>query len=122
MNIPDTQDTGTFDIGKILNNDILDFIFKTVFPITRIQNYLESDFAQTQDLDITEQLENGIRYFDLRLALNENDYEVWKFFTKSISMLTFFYLFIYLFIYLLFDYFEFLISFQMHTSSRAEVL
>ena len=70
-----TIQTGTFDIGKILNNDILDFIFKTVFPITRIQNYIESDFVQIQDLDITEQLENRIRYFDLRLALKENDYE-----------------------------------------------
>ncbi|ORX52900.1 PLC-like phosphodiesterase, partial [Piromyces finnis] len=50
INILGTHDTGTYDIGIL------------------------GGLLQTQSLDITEQLEHGIRYFDIRLALkNEKD-------------------------------------------------
>jgi len=71
INLPGTHDTGTFDIGQLSNNKILEyFVEKSV--LAPLSDYIGGLF-QTQSLDITEQLEHGIRYFDIRLALHEND-------------------------------------------------
>ncbi|ORX49594.1 PLC-like phosphodiesterase [Piromyces finnis] len=63
INIPGTHDSGTLNIGNY-RNDIFDFPIDAVI----------SEFGQTQDLDIREQLEHGIRYLDIRITIkNKND-------------------------------------------------
>jgi len=69
INIPGTHDTGIYDIGKVWkssteNNKIIDgSFFASVKSLT----------AQTQDLNIKDQLKNGIRYLDIRLHLDAKD-------------------------------------------------
>jgi len=69
INIPGTHDTGIYDIGKVWkssteNNKIIDgSFFASVKSLT----------AQTQDLNIKDQLKNGIRYLDIRLHLDDKD-------------------------------------------------
>ncbi|ORY12472.1 PLC-like phosphodiesterase [Neocallimastix californiae] len=64
-----THDTGIYDIGKVWkssteNNKIIDgSFFASVKSLT----------AQTQDLNIKDQLKNGIRYLDIRLHLDAKD-------------------------------------------------
>jgi len=70
INIPGTHDSGTFDIAKLYNDDFLEFVIRRQ-GITSVYETVISDLAQTQDLDITEQLEKGIRYLDVRLANND---------------------------------------------------
>jgi len=67
INIPGTHDTGTYSIGEN---------FRLNYPeYSALTSYLPPIFkeltGQTQDLNITEQLESGIRYFDIRLGLND---------------------------------------------------
>ena len=50
INIPGTHDSGTYNVA-----------------------ILKSEWAQTQNLNIKEQLELGIRYLDIRLALDDDD-------------------------------------------------
>jgi len=69
INIPGTHDTGTYDIGKVWkssteNNKIIDGSFLAS---------VKSLTAQTQDLNIKDQLKNGIRYLDIRLHLDDKD-------------------------------------------------
>jgi len=67
INIPGSHDSGTFDVGKLSNDAFLNVVYKGL-TIPYIASTGLSEFAQTQDLDITEQLEKGIRYLDVRLS------------------------------------------------------
>lgn len=69
INIPGTHDSGTYDIGQLTNNKVAN----KIFSITGLglPSSILSGLGQTQDMDITEQLESGIRYLDIRLANNE---------------------------------------------------
>ncbi|KAG4084154.1 PLC-like phosphodiesterase [Neocallimastix lanati (nom. inval.)] len=70
INIPGTHDSGTYDIGKTTNHKALEFYLSPLFwGINKIQ----SIFAQTQNLNIEDQLLNGIRYLDVRLGLDEKN-------------------------------------------------
>ena len=71
INIPGSHDSGTFDVGKLSNDAFLNVVFKGL-TIPYIVSTGLSEFAQTQDLDITEQLEKGIRYLDVRLSSDNN--------------------------------------------------
>ena len=67
ITIPGTHDSGTYDIGQLTNFNIFNKIFRN------IETSVLSGAGQTQDLDITEQLNSGIRYFDIRIANNKNN-------------------------------------------------
>ena len=69
INIPGTHDSGTYDIGKLMNNDVADTVFK-LFTFTWITTSQIAEFSKTQKLDITEQLEHGVRYLDIRMMIN----------------------------------------------------
>ncbi|ORX49953.1 PLC-like phosphodiesterase, partial [Piromyces finnis] len=72
LNIPGTHDSGTYDIGQLSNNKVLESLVERsiLAPYSQVLGGL----TQTQELDITEQLEHGIRYFDIRLTIsNKND-------------------------------------------------
>jgi len=64
INIPGTHDSGTHEIGTLW----------TVASSLRLPLYepLEYFTAQTQIMDIEEQLESGIRYFDIRMDIHKN--------------------------------------------------
>ena len=68
INIPGTHDSGTYDIGKLFNNNIVDGLFQQLLIVPWVFMSHISEYAKTQDMDITEQLESGIRYLDVRLA------------------------------------------------------
>jgi len=72
LNIPGTHDSGTYDIGKLMNNDIADKVFK-LLTFTWITTSQIAEFSKTQKLDITEQLEHGIRYLDIRMMINDKN-------------------------------------------------
>ncbi|ORX64261.1 PLC-like phosphodiesterase [Anaeromyces robustus] len=66
INLPGTHDTGTYNITKVKKNtNILSQLLDFYIGLPKAL------LTQTQDLDITEQLKNGIRYFDIRLDLNK---------------------------------------------------
>eukprot|EP00833_Pecoramyces_ruminatium_P010667 jgi/Orpsp1_1/1184699/evm.model.c7180000090632.1 len=69
INIPGTHDSGTYDIGQLSNSKIWNKVMSrsglnAVFSA-------KSEFGRTQDLDIKEQLEHGIRYLDIRLSTTD---------------------------------------------------
>ena len=72
LNIPGTHDSGTYDIGKLMNNDIADKVFK-LLTFTWMTTSQIAEFTKTQKLDITEQLEHGIRYLDIRMMINDKN-------------------------------------------------
>lgn len=68
INIPGTHDSGTFNLGSLTNNKITDYLLPGGIPLGQL-----SEYSQTQNLDIREQLDRGIRFFDIRLALINNE-------------------------------------------------
>jgi len=64
--IPGTHDSGTYNVGtlSVINNKYA----KYLNPLGLVTAQL-SEFAQTQSMNIIEQLNNGIRYLDVRLGL-----------------------------------------------------
>jgi len=64
INIPGTHDSGTYDVGLSWQK------FRGVF----IAPSLAKAFGKTQDLNILEQLESGIRYLDIRLDIENKKY------------------------------------------------
>ncbi|KAG4106313.1 PLC-like phosphodiesterase [Neocallimastix lanati (nom. inval.)] len=64
INIPGTHDTGTYNIDHYIYNSNFPFL-TTVLP-----DNIKDLTGKTQDLNIEEQLESGIRYLDIRLGLN----------------------------------------------------
>eukprot|EP00833_Pecoramyces_ruminatium_P004142 jgi/Orpsp1_1/1178174/evm.model.c7180000064326.1 len=71
INIPGTHDSGTYDIGQFSNSKILNKIASRS-GLNAI-NAAKSEFGRTQDLDIKEQLEHGIRYLDIRISTTDNE-------------------------------------------------
>ncbi|ORX46612.1 PLC-like phosphodiesterase [Piromyces finnis] len=71
INIPGTHDTGTYNIVKIWYKD--SSVSVSNLAVVIVEASLKTYTAQTQDLSITEQLENGIRYLDIRLALDSEN-------------------------------------------------
>ncbi|KAL6628059.1 PLC-like phosphodiesterase [Neocallimastix sp. 'constans'] len=70
INIPGTQDSGTFDIARITTNRFVDYFISLGYAL---YGTILSDFAETQNLDIREQLDHGIRYLDLRMTSDNYD-------------------------------------------------
>jgi len=60
INIPGTHDSGTYDIGQLSNNKIANKIIS--MSGLNLVNGIKSNLGRTQDLNIKEQLEHGIRY------------------------------------------------------------
>jgi len=88
INIPGTHDSGTYDIGKswdlddnftdsvligMMNGIDLGVSIGTGLILPIIGNAFYYHTGQTQDLNISDQLKNGIRYFDIRLHLNNEE-------------------------------------------------
>ena len=71
INIPGTHDSGTFDISVLTTNGFLEEVAKRS-PAALTVSEIMQDLGQTQDLDISEQLNSGIRYLDVRLATNND--------------------------------------------------
>jgi len=71
INIPGTHDSGTYDITKLYNNKLISGVLSVL--VSSIKDLS----GQTQDLSITEQLKSGIRYLDIRLALNEDNKDLY---------------------------------------------
>ena len=65
INIPGTHDSGTYDIAKVWKNT--NYFSRLISGFTSL---FKEPTARTQSLSISEQLINGIRYFDIRLDLN----------------------------------------------------
>jgi len=79
INIPGTHDSGTYDIGMLGGTASLRYGYSAANFILQTIKLIESSVrqiaGQTQDLSIKEQLESGIRYFDVRLDINnDNNY------------------------------------------------
>lgn len=76
--IPGTHDSGTYDINSssVATPDAPSFVYGDIYSsgFDAVLNKINSDylslgtgFSHVQDMNFTDQLENGARYFDLRL-------------------------------------------------------
>ncbi|KAL6632374.1 hypothetical protein LY90DRAFT_518012 [Neocallimastix californiae] len=74
INIPGTHDSGTYAIGKLLNSNIGSVILRSLSISSWGINSRIIEYSKTQDMDITEQLNNGIRYFDIRLSTTDEPF------------------------------------------------
>jgi hypothetical protein len=84
LSLPGTHDTLTYDLSLTVSDDGLDDFTKLAQVLHALSGKLlpgelEEFFrlqAKTQQLTLSQQLDNGIRYFDIRIMM-ENDTKEW---------------------------------------------
>lgn len=85
--IPGTHDSGTYDINSssVATPDAPSFMYNDIYKsgMYNVLNEINSDylsigtgFAHVQDMNFTDQLDNGVRYFDLRLLTFTRMFEI----------------------------------------------